>query len=272
MGWEWRANGIVTFLSDYGLEDSYVAQVKGVMLTRHRHLTVVDITHAIPPQDVLEGAFQLATAWRAFPIGTVHLAIVDPGVGTSRRPVAVLVADHLFVLPDNGLLTLVLDEEPATAAWLLDRSEFFRHPVAPTFHGRDLFGPVAAALAAGTLPALVGSPIDPARLVRLPLPRIETGSDHVRGTIVSIDHFGNVRTRIRPEHLPGPPQDLVVRCGRLSVRGIARTYADVEPGQPVAYFGSHGGLEIAVREGDAARTWQLARGMTVEIRRGNGRV
>ncbi|MCX2726502.1 SAM-dependent chlorinase/fluorinase [Thermomicrobium sp. 4228-Ro] len=264
---EWRATGIVTFLSDYGIQDSYVAQVKGVMLARHPGLTIVDISHLIPAQDILEGAFQLATCWRVYPSGTVHLAVVDPGVGTSRRPVAVLADAHLFVLPDNGLVTFVLEEARSVQAWSLDRSEFFRHPVSATFHGRDIFGPVAAALASGTSPERVGSPVDPATLARLLLPALEVAADGVRGPIVSIDHFGNARTLIRPEHLPAPPERLTVTCGSLHIQGISRTFGDVEPGQPVAYFGSHGGLELAVRNGNAAQQWHLVRGMLVEVRR-----
>jgi S-adenosylmethionine hydrolase len=264
---DWRANGIVTFLTDYGLEDSYVAQVKGVMLTHNRHLTIVDVTHAVPPQDILEGAFQLATTWRVFPPGTVHLAVVDPGVGTARRAIAVLADGHLFVLPDNGLISLVLEEASSVAAWSLDRHELFREPVAPTFHGRDVFAPVAATLATGLPPDRVGSPVDPATLARLQLPPVAVSAAAVEGPIVSIDRFGNARTLIRREQLPGPPEQLTVLCGNLRIDGIARTFADVEPGQPVAYFGSHGGLEIAVRNGNAARTWQLVRGMLVAIRR-----
>ncbi|MCX7622832.1 MAG: SAM-dependent chlorinase/fluorinase [Thermomicrobium sp.] len=262
----WRPNGIVTFASDYGMEDNYVAQVKGAMLSRSRTLTIVDVTHSIPPQDVWEGAFQLATAWSSFPPGTVHLAVVDPGVGTERRAVALLADEHLFVLPDNGLATLVLAEARSLAAWMLDRDDLFRHPVSATFHGRDLFGPVAAALAAGLAPDQVGTPIDPAGLQRLPIPAVERTADSVRGPIVSIDRFGNARTLIRRDQLPGAPHELVVECGPLRLAGIRRTFADVAPGEPVAYIGSHGGLEIAVRDRNAARTWQLHRGMIVEVR------
>lgn len=263
----WRANGIVTFLSDYGIEDSYVAQVKGVMLARNPALRLIDVTHLVPPQDILEGAFQLATVWHVFPLGTVHLAVVDPGVGTTRRAVAVLADGQFFVLPDNGLVTFILDEVRSVQAWSLDRGEFHRHPVSATFHGRDIFGPVAAALASGTPPDQIGTPVDPATLERLPVPALELAQEAVRAPIVSIDHFGNARTLIRPDHLPAAPEHLVVTCGSLRTRGISRTFADVAPGEPVAYFGSHGGLEIAVRNGNAARAWQLQRGMLVEVRR-----
>lgn len=267
----WHPSGIVTFLSDYGEQDSYVAQVKGVILSRARQVIVVDVTHLVPPQDILEGAFQLFTAWRAFPVGTVHLAIVDPGVGSARRAVVVLADGHAFVAPDNGLLALVYAEAKSLAAWELDRPSLFRQPVSATFHGRDIFGPVAAALATGIPPSSLGSPLPVNELVSLSLEPVRTSPQSVSAPILSIDRFGNCRTLIRPEHVPVPHDTVVVRCGRFAAHGIVRTFADVEPGQPLAYFGSHGGLEIAVREGSAATRWQLERGMLVTVEFAAGR-
>ncbi len=261
----WQGSGIVTFLSDYGLQDSYVAQVKGVILHHARQAIIVDITHLIPPQDILEGAFQLLTAWRAFPSGTIHLAIVDPGVGTARRAVLLVADEHAFVLPDNGLATFILAEASSIAAWELDRPQFFRHPVSATFHGRDLFAPIAAALLTGTPPQDLGSPLDPTTLIRLPIPSVHIGADYVSGPVVSIDRFGNCRTLIRLEQLPGAPQRLLVRCNNLMIRGLSRTFADVPPGQPLALLGSHGGLELAVRDGNAAAQWGIVRGSLVEV-------
>jgi len=261
----WQGSGIVTFLSDYGLQDSYVAQVKGVILDRARQATIVDITHLIPPQDILEGAFQLGTAWRVFPPGTVHLAIVDPGVGTARRAVLLVADEHAFILPDNGLASFVLADASSIAAWELDRPQFFRHPVSATFHGRDLFAPIAAALVTGVPPDDLGSPLDPATLVRLPVPAVQVEADRVIGPVVSIDRFGNCRTLIRPEQLPGAADRLLVRCNTLVIRGLSRTFADVSPGQPLALIGSHGGLELAVRDGNAAAQWGIVRGSLVEV-------
>ncbi|MCM8749117.1 SAM-dependent chlorinase/fluorinase [Thermomicrobiaceae bacterium CFH 74404] len=261
----WQPSGIITLLTDFGLHDNYVGQVKGVILSLAPQARLVDLTHEVPPQDVLEGAFQLATAWEAFPPGTVHLAVVDPGVGTERRPVACLAGGHCFVLPDNGLGTLVFQHHPVEIAVTLDRPEHFRHPVARTFHGRDLFGPVAARLALGRQPAEVGSLIEPATLVQLDVEPVRQLGDRTTGPVVSIDRFGNCRTLIRPEHLPAPPERVLVRCGALSIRGIVRAFGDVPPGRTLALFGSHGGLEIAVREGNAARAWEIARGSLVEV-------
>lgn len=261
----WQPSGIITLLTDFGLSDNYVGQVKGVILSLAPQARLVDLTHEIPPQDVLEGGFQLATAWEAFPPGTVHLAVVDPGVGTERRPVVCLAGGHCFVMPDNGLGTLVFQQYPPEVAVVLDRPEFLRHPVSRTFHGRDLFGPVAARLALGRAPTELGSPIRPDTLVRLNVEPVRQLGDRTTGPVLSIDRFGNCRTLIRPEHLPAPPERVVVRCGGARIRGIVRAFGDVPPGRTLALFGSHGGLEIAVREGSAAHAWEIARGSVVEL-------
>lgn len=260
-----RRSGIISLITDFGLADTYVGQMKAVILGTDHALQVVDLTHSIPPQDVAEAAFQLATAWTAFPEGTVHLAVVDPGVGTPRRPVAFRHHGHLFVMPDNGLATLVLGESQPDRLVVLDRPEIHRRGVSRTFHGRDIFAPAAAFLAAGRELDEVGSAADPATLVRLSIPPVEREGDWVRGPVVSIDHFGNCRTLIRPGDLLAPPEQVQVRCGRVVIRGIVPTYGSVPQGRTLALFGSHGGLEIAVRDGNAARAWEITRGTMVEL-------
>ncbi|HVB64174.1 MAG TPA: SAM-dependent chlorinase/fluorinase [Nitrolancea sp.] len=257
--------GIVTLLSDFGLRDTYVGQMKGVMLNILPTAQIVDLTHEVAPQDVTEGAFQLATAWRSFPLRTVHVAVVDPGVGTSRRPIAFLYEGHFFVLPDNGLCSFVLGSNLPDIAVVLDRPVARLPTVTSTFHGRDLFSPAGAQLARGIALEELGSKIDPKSLIRLSFPVVEPGESVVRGPIVSIDHFGSCRTFIGPNDLPAPVDRVIVRCGRAVVRGIVRTYADVPEGRTLALFGSYGGLEISVRSGNAARAWELERGMTVEV-------
>jgi len=257
--------GIVTLLSDFGLRDTYVGQMKGVMLNILPTAQLVDLTHEVAPQDVTEGAFQLATAWRSFPLRTVHVAVVDPGVGTSRRPIAFLYEGHFFVLPDNGLCSFVLGSNLPDIAVVLDRPVARLPTVTSTFHGRDLFSPAGAQLARGIALEELGSKIDPKSLIRLSFPVVEPGESVVRGPIVSIDHFGSCRTFIGPNDLPAPVDRVIVRCGRAVVRGIVRTYADVPEGRTLALFGSYGGLEISVRSGNAARAWELERGMTVEV-------
>lgn len=257
---------IVTLLTDFGLTDSYVGQVKGVILGLAPRVSLVDLTHEIPAQDVREGSFQLATAWSAFPEGTVHMAVVDPGVGTARRAIAFSFGGHRFVLPDNGLATLVLGSEPPDLVVVLDRAASHRSRVSTTFHGRDIFAPVAARLARGADLEDVGTPVTAESLVLLDIPRIERGADVVRGPVVSIDHFGNCRTLIRPEDLPWPRDEVSVRCGSATTHGISSTYGAVPEGQTLALFGSHSGLEIAVSMGSAARAWGIRRNMWVDVR------
>jgi S-adenosylmethionine hydrolase len=252
-------------LSDFGLRDSYVGQMKGVILSICPEARLVDLTHDIAAQDVAEGAFQLETAWRSFPAGTVHVAVVDPGVGTSRRAIAFEHEGHYFVLPDNGLATFVLGTQAPERAVLLEGPAARLEHVSSTFHGRDVFSPAGAQLARGIALTELGSEIDPASLIRLSVPVVERGPGVARGPIVSIDHFGSCRTFIRPHDLPAPLDRVVVRCGRAVVRGIVRTYGDVAEGRTLALFGSYGGLEIAVRSGSAARAWELERGMTVVV-------
>lgn len=258
-------SGIVSLITDFGLSDTYVGQIKASLLTVARGLQLVDLTHQIPAQDVPEAAFQLATAWAAFPPGTVHLVVVDPGVGTPRRPIAFTFEGHLFVTPDNGLGSFVLGDRAPEHVVVLDRPDYHRPRVSKTFHGRDVFAPVAAHLASGRTLDEVGTAVDPASFVRLPLPTVEREPGLVRGPVVSIDHFGNCRTLIRPEDVPWPRDQVWVRCGSAMVRGIEETYGSVPEEHTLALFGSHGGLEIAVRMGNAARAWDIARGTFVEV-------
>lgn len=260
-----KRSGIISLITDFGLADTYAGQMKAVILGIDPAIQVVDLTHHIPPQDVAEAAFQLATAWLAFPVGTVHLAVVDPGVGTPRRPVAFHHQGHLFVMPDNGLATLVLAGNQPDRLVVLDRPEVHRPNVSRTFHGRDIFAPVAGYLATGRTLDDVGSTTNTATLTRLAIPPVERAGSTVRGPVVSIDHFGNCRTLIQPSDLPAPPEQVQVRCGPVVIRGIVPTYGSVSKGRTLAHFGSHGGLEIAVRDGNAARAWDVARGTVVEL-------
>lgn len=259
-------NGIVTLMTDFGTIDGYVAAMKGALLCVNPRATLVDVTHHIPTQDVTEAAFQLSTVWSAFPAGTIHLAVVDPGVGSARRAIAIEAGAQYFVAPDNGLLTLLMATVRPDAAVVLDRAQFFRHEVSSTFHGRDIFAPVAGHLSAGkaTLEQL-GTTVDPASLVRLPWAPVNDGSAVVRGPVVSIDRFGNCRTLVTRGHLPAEVSRVVVQCRTVRLRGVKRTYTDVPAGKTLALFGSHGGLEIAVRGGSAAAAWDITRGDVVEV-------
>lgn len=256
---------IVSLISDFGDRDTYAGQMKAVVLRISPDARVLDLTHNIPRQDVLEGAFQLATAWEVFPPGSVHLVVVDPGVGTPRRPIAFSFRNQYFVMPDNGLATLVLNGQLPDQLVVLNRPDVHREHVSSTFHGRDIFAPIAAYLAAGRSLADIGQLIASDDLVRLDIAPIQRTDDSVVGSVVSIDHFGNCRTLIRADDLGPTYSDATVRCGSAVIRGIVPTFGSVAEGRTLALFGSHGGLEIAVRMGSAARSWDIKRGDLVEV-------
>lgn len=261
-----KPNGIVTILTDFGTVDAYVAAMKGALLSINQAATLVDITHHIPTQDVTEAAFQLATVWSTFPPGTVHIIVVDPGVGTERRAIAVELGDQYFVTPDNGVLTLLTGNTPPSRAIELNRTEFMRGNVSSTFHGRDIFAPAAGYLSSGEVDfADLGTEIDPGSIVSLPWAPMRDGEDEIRAPIVSVDRFGNCRTLITRKQVPWSLEDSYVSGGDVTVRGIKNTYADVPAGKTLALFGSHGGLELAVRDGNAAASWDLKRGDIVTV-------
>lgn len=260
------ANGIVTLMTDFGTIDGYVAAVKGALLSVFRGATLVDVTHHVSTQDVTEAAFQLATVWSVFPPGTTHLVVVDPGVGGSRRAIAVEVGGHYFVTPDNGLLTLVIGNVPPTRAIVLDRPEYFLADVSSTFHGRDIFGPVAGHLASGLVPfEQLGTLAPLESIVHLPWSPVSDSEGQIHAPVVSVDRFGNCRTLITRAALPTDLSQVYVRVRDVTVRGIHRTYGDVPAGKTLALFGSHGGLELAVRDGSAARSWEIKRGDSVSV-------
>ena len=242
---------LITLLTDFGLSDSYVAEVKGVLFTRAPGATLVDISHQVPPGDVRAGQYLLSRAWRQFPKGTVHLAIVDPGVGTSRRALAASAGEHLFVAPDNGLLSFLAN--PHFVALKIPEG------AAPTFHGRDVFAPAAAALASGRRIEDLGSPITDATFSPLPSPKHDGTA--LMGEVVYVDRFGTLISNI-----PGPDVEpgVRIRVTGTDVGALRRTFGDVERGTLVAFVGSGGTVEVAVRDGSAARL--LGVGVGAEVR------
>lgn len=256
---------LVTLTTDFGLRDPYVAAMKGVMLSLSEELRLVDITHDVPPQDVMHGAFVLREAYPFFPEGTVHLVVVDPGVGTARRAVALRTADHFFVGPDNGLFSLVLAEDQIEEAVVLDRPEYWRTPApAATFHGRDLFAPVAARLASGFPLQAIGSPVTDLRPLRWPMPLVD--AEGVRGFVIHVDRYGNCISNIQASDLACVEgRGVRVYAGNTSVKALHQTYAEVPSGEPVLLFGSAGLLEVAVNGGNASELLNLHRGAPVTL-------
>lgn len=253
---------IVTLLTDFGTADAFVGVMKGVILGIAPHAHLVDLTHEVPPQAVAIAAFLLETARREFPPGTVHLVVVDPGVGSARRALAVEGPRARFVAPDNGVLSPVLEAGEAAAVHALTRPEFFRHPVSRTFHGRDVFAPVAGHLANGVPLAALGPPVtDP---VRLALPRPEPRPDGgAAGEVLHVDRFGNLITNL-PAALAtaGRGIPLVTVAGR-QIRGLAESYTAVPADRPGAIVGSAGTVEVFLRGGSAAALLAVGRGAPV---------
>ena len=250
---------IVTLLTDFGTTDSYVAELKARVLGAAPQATLVDVTHAVQPGDLRAAAYVLGRTWHRFPAGTVHLAVVDPGVGTARAALAMGAGGHWFVGPDNGLFTQVLRDHEV---------EIVALPVpdgaAPTFHGRDLFAPAAGALAQGTPLHLLGTPYleMPERLVYRE-PHYEGKS--IVGEIVYVDRFGTLVTNLMPEAVP---DYAVLEVEGLEIGPLRRTYGDVPTGGLLAYEGSGGAIEIAVRDGSAARRLGMGVGGRVRARLG----
>jgi S-adenosylmethionine hydrolase len=258
-------SSVITLLTDFGNEDAYVASMKGVILGRAPDLRVVDITHQVPAQDLRRGGFVLAEAVPFFPAGTVHIVVVDPGVGTERAALVAEVDDQIIVAPDNGVISELLERASSWRCFSLDRLELGLEKLSSTFHGRDLFAPVGALLAAGELRAEdCGPAIEPIWIRR---PAVLLGENSVMGSVVTIDHFGNFITDIRREHLPESwPKGVDVAIGDREVDACVETYGRSEVGSLVALVGSGDFLEIARVDGNAAIFLDQRVGTRVHIR------
>lgn len=256
----------ITLLTDFGEQDVFAGILRGVILSIAPEAQVVDLTHSIPPQDVRQGARALARAAPHFPPGTIHLAVVDPGVGTARRPLAARIGPQWFVGPDNGLATLLVRKARRSGQKcefvLLDRAEYWLSIVSHVFHGRDVFAPVAAHLARGVPLAQLGSPLtDP---VLLPFADPQATAAGLRGEVTTIDHFGNVLTNIEPEHLSGRQIERV-RLGQSEITGMVQTFGERPSGALVALWSSDEHLCLAEVNGNAALRLGARTGDRVEV-------
>ena len=264
---------IVTFTTDFGFSDGYVAAMKGVVLSLAPNATLVDVAHGIAAQDVAGGAVALAQAASLFPAGTIHVAVVDPGVGSPRAGVVVEAGGCFFVGPDNGVLSLAA--RPPRRVYRIEAAAFRRRSVSPTFHGRDIFAPAAGRLAAGARASDAGPEL-PA-MGELGAPTLRHLGDHVEGTVIHVDGFGNLISSITADVMESalasanaeanPEIDIEIEGSEGRFHPVlARTFSDVEPNRLVAYIGSGGQLEIALRNGSAARLTGAARGSPVRMR------
>jgi S-adenosylmethionine hydrolase len=272
---------LVTLLTDFGTADGYVGTMKGVILDIAPEARLMDISHEIAPQNVRQAAYVLYTSYSFFPSHTVHMIVVDPGVGSARRPIAVRTPSGSFVAPDNGVLSYVMAREDVEVAVELAHPQYRLPQVSHTFHGRDIFSPAAAHLAAGIPIEALGPAVTD--LITFPLPGLEVMGQSISGEVLHADRFGNVITSIGLLSWAGRELSLepafgvgeqvrftadkaVVVAAGHRIAGVHRTYADVKPGETLALVGSEGHLEIAVREGSAAQRLALRAGDPVMVR------
>ncbi len=263
-----KPSGLITLTSDFGLRDPFVGVMKGRILDVAPAVRIVDLTHDIVAHWPAEAGFWLRRSFKYFPSGTVHVAVVDPGVGTARDIAMVMLDGHVFLAPDNGLLAEVVSLQSGVRLWHLDMTRLdglgIDRPSA-TFHGRDIFAPVAAALASDRIkPEVIGRHV--AALIPGWVDEATVTEQRVSGVVITIDHFGNLITNI-DRRLCERLIDPVVHAGKLSLP-LRRTYGDVRPGDPIALFNSFGVVEIAVAEGRAAESLGLSRGAPVSVRDG----
>ena len=261
---------IITLTTDFGIRDTYVGIMKGVILGINPDVQIVDLTHAIPPQDIHEAAFTIHAAHRYFPNGTIHTIVVDPGVGTDRQAIICEIDGTFFVCPDNGVLTYLLQNisnkaERAMKAVAIQNPDYFLPEVSNTFHGRDIFAPVAAHLSLGVPLTNIGPPMQD--LVEFPILTPQVSGRTITGHIVKIDRFGNGITNISESTLSDDAASYEIRVGNTRLKQINRAYAASEVGEPLAIIGSYGLLEIAINGGNAEISLGLKWGDTVEVQR-----
>lgn len=262
----------ITLLTDFGTVDEYVAVMKGVILSVGHDIRIIDITHHIPPQDTAAAADMIIAAFDWFPKGTVHVIVVDPGVGSDRSIIAASGGGHLFLAPDNGIPAALNGAAAFDRVVRVGSERFFRQPVSATFHGRDIFAPVAARMATGTDIGTLGHPVPPESLTPLPgIPPRELADGSLEGHVISEDRFGNLITNL-PEKLladhfsHGFPDRLEIEIGGRRVSGLSPTYSAVAPGRLLAVIGSRGRLEIAVNCGSARDHCGVGRQTPVWVR------
>ena len=276
-------SAIITLTTDFGLADAYVAAMKGVILSLSPKAKLVDICHSIKPQSISQAAFILSTAYQFFPERTIHLVVVDPGVGTERRAIILRTPLADFVAPDNGVLSYVIQQfeadplnvsrqqielAPELQAVAMTKPEFWLSPVSSTFHGRDIFAPVAAHLSLGFPPEDFGETIT--SLVVLPMPSLDRETDTLTGYVIHIDNFGNLITNIRRPDLPQEHPPVAIEVGNKLISGLSRTYAEGEG--LLALIGSSGYLEISLKNGNARAFLGAEAGSEVKIRKKVGKL
>ena len=262
------AKQIISITTDFGEDDHYVGVMKGVMLNINPEAVIVDIDHQVNSYDIFDGAYSLAQSYHYFPPGAVHLVVVDPGVGSERRPILVQTKNYRFVAPDNGVLSLVYEREESVEVRHVTADHYFLNPVSHTFHGRDIFAPVAAWLSRGLEAEAFGSVITDYAKFSSPRPKW-VNDTLLKGVAIKVDKFGNLITNIRPGDVPqlfgGNPPPFRININGHQITRISESFAAVEPSELFAIAGSSGFLEICTNRGSAARALNVNRGVEVEI-------
>lgn len=260
---------IITLTTDFGLNDHFVGAMKGVILDLAPDAQIIDISHAVQPFDVLDGALTISQAYSYFPSGTVHMVIVDPGVGTARRPIMLTSDRHQFVAPDNGVLSLIYEREERLSVRHITAEHYFLQPRSNTFHARDIFSPIAAYLAKGVEISRFGDEITD--YVRFAAPRPKpTDERTLRGVVLKVDRFGNLITNITPQDLPAlfeatPPSFKIVVGSKAQATRMCTNYAEGTPGEVFGILGSMGFLEVAANRGSAFQLLGAGKGSEVNV-------
>ena len=263
---------VITLLTDFGLQDEYVGVMKGVILSINPMVNLVDITHNIIRHDIKQAALIVNASFRYFPKGSIHLIVVDPGVGGKRKVLCLQHEGHFFVAPDNGVLTMVIQDGKMEKICAITNRRYFLKPVSDTFHGRDIFAPTAAHLSKGVDMLRLGEEIPLSDITGLDVPvPFVSATDELVGTVISIDHFGDLVTNISLATFERFMDDarskkVMIRLGRSKIQGVSKSYDSVKIGSPVAIFGSRNLLEISLNQGDARTYFKARIGQTVRVK------
>lgn len=260
------ARPIITLTTDYGTNDHLVGTLKGVILKINPDVNIVDITHNVTSYDLLDGALAIGSSYSYFPPRTIHVVVVDPGVGTDRRPLLVSGETQYFVAPDNGVLSLVYEREESLLVRHANVEHYYLQPVSKTFHGRDVFAPVAAWLSKGSQAAAMGDEINDYKKFSMPRPKASDGV--LKGVVLRVDSFGNLVSNFRPDDLPASALEngtVQFQIGSQTVSRLVDTFAKGNPGETFAYLGSNGFVEFGVNRGSASKTLGVSRGVAITL-------
>lgn len=255
---------IITFTTDFGLQDHYVSAMKAVILGIVPDARLIDVSHEIPPQDIMAGAWVIRNSAFLYPANTVHIVVVDPGVGTDRNPIVLKIEDQYFVGPDNGIFSLLYNEFKYKA-YKLNKSKYWRKDLSRTFHGRDIFAPIAAHISNGVNLKELGDPIKDLVSYHWAVPLGD--KDGLQGWVIHIDRFGNLITNISEDLLERTAgrRKVKIYVGNTIIDHLVNTFGDVEPGEPVAFIGSSGMLEVAINKGNAAKMLSVDKGAQISL-------